>query len=157
MKRFLVLGLALGVPACSPQACDPSQAGFLSGIGCEASGSYGVRRNAQQAELANQNAAALQSQAAAQYEGGRASQAVLSRDQARARLGSVDRQTSALAARLNAARARGGVDQARLAAAQADLDALQQQRGQVGASATEDQVRALEAQRRRLNDQLSGI
>ena len=157
MRALLALGALLGLAGCSAQACDPSQAGFLGGIGCEASGSYATRNQAQQSALAQQNAAALQGRAAAQDEGARASQALLTRDQARRRLGTIDQQTAQLRARLNAARARSGADQARLGAAQDELDALQRNRAGLQGSATEEQVRALEAQRRRLADQLSGI
>lgn len=145
------------LPSCAPQSCDPSQAGFLSGIGCEASGSYGVRRDAQQQALAQQNALALQNQAAAQQEGARATDALVARDQARRRLGAVDQQTRALRARLASARARAGANPGRLDAAQADLDQLERQRGAVGSAPSEAQLRALEEQRRRLNDALSGI
>ncbi len=157
MRRLLVCGVLLGLSACSAQQCDPSQAGFLSGIGCEASGSFATRNQNQQSELAQQNAAALQSRAQAQNEGARASQALLTRDQARRRLGAFDQQTAQLRARLNAARAHGSLDQVRLSDAQAELDALQRQRAGLQGSATEEQVRELDAQRRRLTDQLSGI
>ncbi len=157
MRRLLVAGVLLGFSACSAQQCDPSRAGFLSGIGCEASGSFATRNQSQQSEFVQQNAAALQSRAQAQDQGARASQALLTRDQARRRLGTFDQQTAQLRARLNAARARGGLDQVRLSDAQAELDALQRQRAGLQGNATEEQVRALDAQRRRLADQLSGI
>lgn len=157
MRRLVALGALLGLAGCSAQACDPSQAGFLSGIGCEAGGSYSTRSQYQQSQLAQQNAAALQGRAAAQDEGARASQALLTRDQARRRLGAIDQQTAQLRARLNAARARGGADQLRLNEAQTELDALGRQRAGLQGGATEEQMRALEAQRRRLADQLSGI
>ena len=155
--RALAALAALGLSACAPGQCDPSQAGFLSGIGCETSGSYATRSQYQQSALAQQNANTLQMRAAAADEGARANQAVLSRDQAQGRLSAVDRQTAQLRARLNAARARGGADQARLEAAQAELATLERQRAQVPAGATEDQVRALEARRRRLAEQMSGL
>lgn len=154
--RAAVLLLA-GLTGCTAAACDPSQAGFLSGIGCEASGSYGVRNQYQQSALAQQNANALQARAAAQDEGARANQAVLSRDQARRRLGAVDQQTAQLRARLNAARARGNVDQVRLDAAQAELSALERQRAEVPQAATDAQVRALEDQRRRAAERAAAL
>lgn len=154
---LFTLAATLGLGACSAQQCDPSRAGFLSGIGCEASGSYNVRNQGQQSNLAEQNAAALQNRAAAQTEGARANQALLSRDQARRRLGVVDAQTAQLRARLAAARASGAADLGRLNAAQAELDSLQRQRRGLGDGATEADVRALEANRRRLADQLEGI
>ena len=82
---------------------------------------------------------------------------LLTRDQAHQRLGAVDQQTARLRGQLASARARGDADQARLSAAQAELDALQRQRGGVRGAATDEQVRALEARRRRLTDQLAGI
>lgn len=149
--------LTAALTGCAAQQCDPSQAGFLSGLGCEASGSYTARNQQQQSTLAQQNAAALQNRAAAQDEGMRANQAVLTRDQARRRLSAVDQQTSQLRRRLAAARASGTADQGRLAAAQAEYDTLQRQRGALNAGATEDQVRAVEAQRSRFARQLEGL
>jgi len=146
----------LGLAACSPQQCDPSQAGFLSGIGCAASGSYAARNQNQQSELAQQSTAASQSRDQAQGEGARASQALLTRDQARQRLGAVDRQTAQLRARLNSARVRGGVSQIQLSDAQAELDALQRERAGLHGAATDEQLRALEDHQRRLRDQIIG-
>ncbi len=155
LSAALLAGIA--VAGCSAQQCDPSQAGFLSGIGCEAGGSYRTRNQAQQSALAQENANALQARATAQDEQGRANQAVLSRDQARQRLGAVDRDTRALRARLASARARGTSDRGRLDAAQTELDSLQRQRSGLGTNATDAQVQALEAQRRRAAELLGGI
>ncbi len=149
MSRWWALAAVLAVPACAPGQCDPSQAGFLSGIGCEASGSYRTRNQVQQSALAQQNANALQARASAQDEGSRANEALLSRDQARRRLGGVDAQTRSLRQRLAAARSRGGVDRVRLDQAQNELDTLDRQRAGLNQGATEAQVQALEAQRRR--------
>jgi len=149
-------GLLLSLGACTPQACDPSQAGFLSGIGCEASGSYGVRNQYQRSTLAQQNAVALQNRADALNEGSRANQALLNRDEARRRLATADRQTNELRARLNAARSRGA-DQTQLNQAQAELAAIQQQRAGLAGGATADQIRAYEDRQRRLLDNLSAI
>ena len=157
MRALLAGGALLGLAACTPQQCDPSQAGFFSGIGCAASGSYATRSQYQQVELAQQRAAAAQSRDQAQYEGAQAREALLTRDQARRRLASVDQRTAQLRARLNAARARGGVDQSRLNDAQAELDALQRQRAALGRGATDEDMRALESRERRLRDQVSGI
>lgn len=156
MRAAAVLLLA-GLGGCTAAACDPSQAGFLSGIGCEASGSYTQRNQYQQSALAQQNANALQARASAQDEGVRANQAVLSRDQARRRLASVDGQTAQLRARLNAARARGTVDQTRLDAAQAEVAELERLRAQVPQAATDAQVRALEEQRKRAAERAAAL
>ena len=115
MRALLAGGALLGLAACTPQQCDPSQAGFFSGIGCAASGSYATRSQYQQVELAQQRAAAAQNRDQAQEQGARASQALLTRDQTRRRLAAVDGQNTQLRARLASARARGSVDQARLA------------------------------------------
>lgn len=155
MRALLAGGALLGLAACTPQQCDPSQAGFFSGIGCAASGSYATRSQYQQVELAQQRAAAAQNRDQAQEEGARASQALLTRDQTRRRLAAVDGQNTQLRARLASARARGGADQARLDAAQAELDALGRQRALLGGrGATEEDIRRLEDQQRRLRDQL---
>ena len=155
MRALLAGGALLGLAACTPQQCDPSQAGFFSGIGCAASGSYATRSQYQQVELAQQRAAAAQNRDQAQEEGARASQALLTRDQTRRRLAAVDGQNTQLRARLASARARGGVDQARLDAAQAELDALGRQRALLqGRGATEEDIRRLEDQQRRFRDQL---
>lgn len=157
MKVLPIVGALLGLAACNAQQCDPSQAGFLSGIGCEASGSYGIRNQYQKSELGQRSADALQSRVRAQDEGARASEAMVTRDQARQRLGAVDRQAAEYRARINAARTRGGVDQVRLTEAQNQLNALRRQRAALRGDATEPQLRDLEAQRRRLNEQISGI
>ena len=155
MRALLAGGALLGLAACTPQQCDPSQAGFFSGIGCAASGSYATRSQYQQVELAQQRAAAAQNRDQAQEEGARASQALLTRDQTRQRLVAVDRQNAQLRTRLASARTRDGVDQARLDAAQAELDALGRQRALLqGRGATEEDIRRLEDQQRRFRDQL---
>lgn len=157
MRVPLTVMTLFGLAACSPQQCDPSQAGFFSGIGCAASGSYAARNQYQQSELAQQNTAASQNRAQAQDEGARASQALLTRDQARRRLGAVDQQTAQLRTRLNAARARGDISQIRLSDAQTELDALQRERAGLRGAATDEQVRALEDHERRVRDQLTGV
>lgn len=152
-----VLAGLSGLAGCAPGACDPSQAGFLSGIGCEASGNYATRNRYQQSALSQESANALQAHAAAGEERSRASDALVTRDQARARLGAIDAETRRLRARLAAARARGTAESGRLEAAQADLDALLQQRRQVTAGASDAELQALEARRRRAVEAISGI
>lgn len=146
----------MGVAGCSPQSCDPSQAGFLSGIGCEASGSYATRNQAQRAELANQNLAAMENRRAAADEGDNARRALVGRAEARRRLVSTDRETAQLRARLASARARGA-DQARTQQAQSELDAMQGQRAALANGATPEQLRAYEERHRRMMDSLQGI
>ena len=146
----------LASAACTPQACDPSQAGFFSGIGCEASGSYATRNQYQQTALAQQSSALLQNRAAAINEGDRANRALIGRDEARRRLAVSDRETQRLRARLASARARGG-DDVRLHQAQAEVDALQSQRAGLQNGASPEQLRAYEDRHRRMMDSLQGI
>lgn len=157
MRALLAGSALLGLAACTPQQCDPSQAGFFSGIGCAASGSYAARNQNQQSELAQRSMAASQSRTQAQDEGARAIQALLTRDQARLRLGAVDRQTAQLRTRLNAAYARGDISQIRLSDAQAELNALQRERARLQGGVTDAQVRALEDHERRVRDQVTGV
>ena len=147
----------LGLAACTPQACDPSQAGFFSGIGCEASGSYGVRNQNQQLSLAQQNSLAMQNRADALSASDRANDALVSRDEARRRLASADRQTTRIRASLAAARNRRNVDQTRLDQAQAELAGLQRDRAALQRGASSDQLRAFEERQRRLNDSINGL
>ena len=157
MRPLAAVAALLCLAACTPQACDPSQAGFFSGIGCEASGSYATRNQYQRSTLAQQSAVAMQNRADALNEGARANQALLSRDEARRRLASADRQTGELRARLAAARSRGDVDGGRLSQAQAELADIQRQRAGLSNGATAEQLRAYEDRQRRLLENLSAI
>ncbi len=151
-------GLALlGLAACTPQACDPSQAGFFSGIGCEASGSYGTRNQYQRSALAQESALALQNRANAIDASQRANEALVSRDEAQRRLASADRRTIQLRASLAAARNRRDVDQVRLNDAQAELTRLQRDRASLQRGASAEQLRALEERQQRLNDSITGL
>lgn len=148
----------LGLAACTPQACDPSQAGFFSGIGCETSGSYGVRNQYQRSALAQESSLALQNRANAIDAGQRANDAILSRDEAQRRLSSADRRTTQIRASLAAARSRRNVDRTRLDEAQSELARLQRDRASLqrgGASA--EQLRAYEERQQRLNDSITGL
>ena len=158
MRSLAVAAVALvGLSACTPQACDPSQAGFFSGIGCEASGSYGVRHQDQQYSLAQQNSLALQNRADAVDASARASDALVNRDEARRRLTNADRRTGQMKASLAAARRRRDVDQTRLGQAQAELTQLQRDRATLQRGASADQLRAFEERQQRLNDSISGL
>jgi hypothetical protein len=158
MRSALFVASALiGLSACAPQQCDPAQAGFLSGIGCEASGSYAVRNQNQQSMLAQQNAAALQNRAQARDEGARASQALLTRDQARSRLSALDLQTAQIGARLDAAHARGDINQARFDQAKAEMVTLQHQRISLQAGASEQQIKAYEDMHKHMMDDVTGL
>lgn len=52
LHRWLVIAVvAFAIGACSTMECDPSRGGFVRGIGCAASGSYGERQQQKQATL----------------------------------------------------------------------------------------------------------
>lgn len=156
--RIVIVGLALlGLAGCTPQACDPSQAGFFSGIGCEASGSYGVRNQYQRSALAQESSLALQNRANAIDASQRANDAIVNRDEAQRRLSSADRRTAQIRASLAAARSRRNVDQVRLDEAQSELARLQRDRASLQRGASAEQLRAFEERQQRLNDSITGL
>ena len=152
--RALLLAGTVALAGCAPGNCDPSQAGLLSGIGCEANGGFAARNQAQQAQLAQDGASARAAQQSQQYEQGRATNAILTRDQARQRLGALDRRTAQLRAQLARQRRSGRASQAQLNEAEAQLAALQRQRG--GGATSDAQMRALEDRQRRAAELLGG-
>ena len=157
MRSAIAVLALLGMAACSPQSCDPSQAGFLSGIGCEASGSYGVRNQYQRTALAQESSLALQNRANAIDAGQRANDAIVSRDEARHRLSVADRRTAQIRASLAAARNRRNVDQTQLNEAQSELVRLQRDRASLQRGASAEQLRAFEERQQRLNDSITGL
>lgn len=157
MKSAGAVLALLGLAACTPQACDPSQAGFFSGIGCETSGSYGVRNQYQRSALAQESSLALQNRANAIDAGQRANDAILSRDEAQRRLSSTDRRTAQIRASLAAARSRRNVDRTRLDEAQSELARLQRDRTSLQRGASAEQIRAYEERQQRLNDSITGL
>jgi len=145
--RYWALIAAAAVAGCAGQNCDPSQAGFLSGIGCEASGQFAARNQAQQQQLSQENANAASAQSAQQREQSRETNAILTRDQARQRLNAVDRQNTQLRARVAALRRSGNADRAQLSEAERELNDIQRARAS-GPNSDAD-IRALEARQRR--------
>jgi hypothetical protein len=108
-KWFAIGSLGL-LAACSNAACDPNRAGFLDGIGCEASGQY-----QQRTATLSQGVAVAQANALEQYmRAGRAredatnAQAVLATR--RAELARYDRKLGELKQRLNQAAVQDAVD-----------------------------------------------
>jgi hypothetical protein len=153
MRATLGLGgtlLVATLAGCAPSNCDPSQAGFISGIGCEASGAYSQRRQMQQAQLASSRASVLAERAnaaAAQDEAAMSQAALRDRQQ---RLRAVDSQNAALRRRLATLRASNSVDQSRLAAAQGQLDELNRERANIATAPDDVSVRDLETQQKKL-------
>ncbi len=155
--RLAVLIGAAALAGCTPGACDPSQAGFLSGIGCEASGSYGQRSAALQTQLQSSRASALQERANAldAQQDAAASQGELARS--RQRLRSIDSQNATLQRRLATLRASNRVDQGRLAGAQSQLAELSRRRASLGARPDDASVRDLERQQHDLEGVVRGL
>ncbi len=149
-RRIAALAAAAALAGCSAGACDPSQAGFLSGIGCEASGAYTQRNQAQQASLAQSRAAALQEQAGAAQAQDEATGAQMALDERRRRLGAIDAQNAALRRRLATLQGNNRVNQAQLASAQAQLSEINRRRASLPATPDPAAVRDLERQQQNL-------
>ena len=119
-KVSLVGGLAMGLAACTGTN-DPSQAGFLDGVGNLASGTYDDRIQEREQNLAATEA----SSSALQRELAQSDQeaASLSAEEVDlvARVDAVDRTNRSLSQRLADARQRQGVDQQRIAEQEALL------------------------------------
>ncbi len=152
--RLPLLAAAGLLAACQPNP-NPAQAGFFSGLANVATGTYGQRAAAQQAELqalGQQNLALRQSSAEEKAE-----QARLGSERA-----SLLRRNSALQAELatmrrdlQAARAIGKADQAKLRGLSAQLATLEQASAQLAESHAESdrlaqQIAEAEARRARL-------
>lgn len=152
--RGLALAGLVALAGCASGNCDPSQAGFLSGIGCEASGGFKARNQAQQKQLSQDSANASAAQDSQLREQSRATNAILTRDDARQRLGALDRRTAQLRSRLAGLRRSGSQSQAQLNEAEAQLAALQRQRS--GGATSDAQMRALEERQRRAAELLGG-
>ncbi len=134
---------------------DPAQAGFFSGLGNIASGTYRQRADAQQAQLqalGRQNLAMRQSAVEEKAE-----QARLSDERARLqrRNASLRAELATMRRELDAARASGQADQARLRGLSAQLATLEQASAQLTESHAESdrlaqQITEAEARRARL-------
>ena len=156
MLRFAVPLTALALLAgCAPGSCDPSQAGFLSGIGCEASGAYTTRHNAQVASLAESRAAALQGQADAGQAQDQATSAQMALGERQRRLRQINSQNAVLSRRLSALRATNGADQGQLGRAQAQLAELNRRSAVTPATASAADLRDVEQKQRELADILA--
>ena len=157
MVRLAVILASAGLAGCSAAACDPSQAGFISGIGCASSGAYSQRTQALQTQLTSSRSAALQERANAIEADQEASDSQVALADTRARLGAVDRQNAALAQRLAALRASNRVDQTRLANAQAQFDAISRRRATLAAAPDDGSVLDLQRQQQRLLGVMKGM
>lgn len=148
--RALVLVLAGSalLAGCAAQECNPNAAGFLSGIGCAASGAYGQRTAYQQQALGSASSQALEARAAAVEQGDRAANSQAAAAAAARRLRQMDGPIADLRARLAAAQRRDGVDRARLEQARAGLAGLEQERAAAGRAPSEERVQELQRRQR---------
>lgn len=150
LVRLLTLACSALVAGCTASSCDPSQAGFFSGIGCEGSGAYTQRNQAQQTQLAASRSATLSERANAAQAEDAAYSSQFALNAKRQRLQVLDQQNSALQRRLAAAQANNRVDQAQLASAQAQLADLQYQRASLSVSSTDTSVRDYEQKQQKM-------
>ena len=156
-RGIAALAAVAALGGCSAGACDPSQAGFLSGIGCEASGSYTQRNQAQQVSLAQSRAAALQERAGAAQAQDEAAGAEMALSERRRRLGAIEAQNAVLRRRLAALQGNNRVNQAQLASAQAQLNEISRHRASLAASPDPAGVRDLERQQQNLQSVVQGL
>lgn len=158
MKSTLVLmALVVGLVGCASGNCDPDQAGFIGGIGCQASGAYGQRTQSLQAQLSASRSAALQERAAAlsAQQDAAASETALA--ERRQQLQAIDRQNAVLQRKLRALQASNRIDKARLAKANAELASVKQQRATAGPNPDDAELRDLQQHQQRLQNVVSSL
>ena len=147
--------MAVGFLAgCAASQCDPRTANLFSGIGCEVGGGYAQRAQGQQADLANSRAVSLQQRADADTAGKQAAAAEADVAARRRRVAALDAQTVTLRRQLAEAKRTHAADSAALQRAEAQFDALQQQRATMPDTPSEAQMDDLERQRTALADLL---
>lgn len=147
-----------GLAGCaSEQACDPTQTGFLSGIGCAVGGGYQNRQNTlNDARIdAQQNAAQQRADAAVAQRQQQIAQQTLA--QRRARAAQQDRELATLRSRLQQAQARGASG-SQLQEAQSALAETQRLQGSSARSDADLAARSAAQERlRRSLDALAGL
>ena len=155
MSCWRALPPLLLLGACTAQNCDPANAGFISGVGCEVSGSYNQREQTQRQTLdaAHQELARQRAIAAASARDRAAAEADLASMQAK--LSDMEQQDADLQRRLAAAQRRQGADQAEVKRLQARLAALEAARTHAAAAPDPAEVAKLEERRRALLDSIT--
>lgn len=128
--RWIVLGSVaiLGGCATTPGACDPTQAGFFSGISCESSGAYGSRDSSLRSNLASARANLASDRMRASDADADAGAALDDQARARSALSRVRQQNASLRNRLDAASRRDGANVAAINQQRADLNQLERDR-----------------------------
>ncbi len=154
----LPLAALAGLAACAPGNCDPSQAGFLDGISCQASGAYDTRQNQLQGNLAAARANLYNQRGQADAAAADADAAQTQRDTAARNLQAMQRNNAALRARLNADAQRDGANRVLIAQKQAELAQLERDRAAAQrAGASPADVQRLEQRRQSLVDAISNM
>ena len=136
MTRLLPLVLLLLLAGCAASQCDPSEAGFFTGIGCAVGSGYTARRDALTSEDYQSRVAAAN--AANEAGAAQTAEQIAQRDlaQERVQLARMEREQHDLARRLAAAAAGHSATQAQLDKAYRDLAALRRAtRAQAAAAA----------------------
>ena len=133
VKIAALIAAAVGLGACQTTE-DPSQAGFFSGVGNLASGTYDQRISDREAAVARTEAQAdLLARRAGELESER--QSLEAQEfQARQRLASVNSDIATQQARLTSLRQQQAVDQSQLSQLQERIDALQRRRNELAAN-----------------------
>jgi hypothetical protein len=153
----LVLLPALALGACAAQTCNPSTAGFFSGIGCEVSGANAQNEQALQRTLGNARQELARQRAAAQ-----AADAQRSVDEAtlaamQARLRDTARQDAQLRRQVEAARARQGADAAAVQRAQTELGGLEAARRAAATAPNPAAMEDVDRRRRAVMDAITAF
>ena len=156
--RKLALAALLGVAGCASGNCDPSQAGFFDGIGCQTSGAYDQRQYQLQNNLSAARANLYNQQGRADAAAASADAARSERDRSARNLQAMGRENATLQARLNAAARRDGADRALVAQRQSELSQLERDRAAAAARGADPaEVQRLEQRRRALLDAASNL
>jgi len=153
--RLALLPLLL-CGACTAQNCDPATAGFFNGIGCEVSGSYNQREQAQQAQLdaARRDLKAQRDAADTAARDRDAAEADLANMQAELR--DIQQRNAALGRRIDAARQRQGADIAKIQRAQAELDELEHATARAAAAPNHAAMEEVDRRRKALLNAITG-
>lgn len=146
----VVAALAGALAGCASTNCDPSQAGFLDGIGCARNGAYQQRESALQYGAAQAQANALTQQAAAAQAHTDALSAQQDLAARRRQMARLDGRLNDLQHQLRAARARQGADQVVVQRAESDYSALAQLQAAARADPTADELQAIDQRQSKL-------
>jgi hypothetical protein len=119
-----VVSFLLPLVACSASQCDPSQADLFSGVGCEVSGAYTQRHQAQMAELQSANTSDTEAQIADENAQQNAAVAKTELAQRRSQLHVLEGETASLKERVQAAQATHAISSGALRQANDQLAAL---------------------------------